>query len=412
MKIAPHSPDRTIAAPRSRTKVAVLIGALEVGGAERDVARIFPRLDPDQFELVVLEFNHEGPLAAGLRSQGVEVVSRRLPDAYDASRSQGVLRESLERIASLVWVVARLRSIRPDITHSFLPHAYAYQMVGGALSRCRASTVMSRLSLNFYRADQPLLSWLERHVFHHRVDAAVGNACIIGDELLAEGVSRDRVHVIYNGVDPSDFKQSAETRRSVRDALGIASDAFVMLAVGNLHSYKGYADLIEACGLAGERLPQSWVLLIAGRDESGNASRYGDLASERGLGDRVRLLGPREDVSRLMTAADMFVQASHHEGLPNALIEAMSSSLPVVATSVGGIPEAVAAASAASAPAEVTGWLVPAHNPAALADALADAGSDFGRLRLYGENARRRALDRFSLERTVSELGALYGGLV
>jgi glycosyltransferase involved in cell wall biosynthesis len=271
---------------------------------------------------------------------------------------------------------------------------------------------MSRLSLNFYRESHKLIAWLERTVLHNRVDIAIGNSLAILDELEAEGVNRGRLRLLHNGIDPAPFAHSDGDRALARAELGIAQDAFTIVAVGNLHAYKGHGDLIEACAIAANRLPRGWKLLIAGRDEGGNYSRFQALIAVKGLEEHASLLGACDNVREVLFAADVFVQPSHHEGLPNAIIEAMASSLPVVATTVGGIPEAVTGQAAGHRVSGETGWLVPPREPAALAEALIAASEDPDRRHRMGERARERVVAEFSLEKSVATYEAIYRELV
>lgn len=394
-----------------RTKILVLIGALEVGGSERDIVRNFPLLDRDEFEVVVAEFNHAGPLGRELADRGIRVVSRRdSSGGHDGAAGGGPLSEVRDRLATLLWVAALLRAEKPDITHSVLPHSYVYQMVGGLLAGSKARRVMSRRSLNFYRDSQRLISWLERRFLHRMVDVAVGNSEPILAELVAEGVDPARVRLIHNGIDLTPFYCDEPKRVSARAALAVEESSFVMVAVGNLHAYKGHGELIEACSQASDRLPDGWRLLVVGRDEDGNRARYETLVARHGLGGNIEFLGPRDDVAAVLCAADVFVHPSHHEGLPNAVIEAMAASLPVVATDVGGLPELIMPAE--SGEDAETGWLVPAQDAGALAAALVDAAKDSSRRISMGSRARERALSGFSLARSVAQYESVYRRLV
>lgn len=395
---------------RARIKILVLIGALEVGGSERDIVRNFPLLNREEFEVVVAEFNHAGPLGRELTDRGTRVVSRPPSSRASGDSEGGRFAEAADRFATLLWVTALLRAERPDITHSVLPHSYVYQIIGGLLAGSRARRVMSRRSLNFYSDSQRLISWLERRFLHRRVDVAIGNSEPIVDELVEEGVDPKRVRLIRNGIDLSPFERDGVRRENARRELGVEASSFLMVAVGNLHTYKGHGDLMEACAKADGRLPRGWRLLIAGRDESGNLARFEALVARHGLGEHVAFLGPRNDIATLLLAADVFVHPSHHEGLPNAVIEAMAASLPVVATKVGGLPELVVPPDAGR-DAE-TGWLVPPEDASALAEALIDAGGDSERRSAMGCRARERAQAEFSLARSVAQYESVYRGLL
>jgi glycosyltransferase involved in cell wall biosynthesis len=327
------------------------------------------------------------------------------------------------------WVGRVLADEQVDIMHAFLPHSYAYGMFACALWRRRAKTVMSRLSLNFYKDSHKVIAWLERNVLHQRVDIAIGNSKLILDELAEEGVARSKLRLLYNGVDPEPFVRAEGDRDLAREAFGIAEDAYVMVAVGNLHEYKGHADLIDACALVRDRMPDDWRLIIGGRDQRGNRAVLERQIAELGLASNVRLLGACENVAQLLKAGDVFVQPSHHEGLPNAIIEAMAASLPVVGTTVGGIPEAVipengqapttVPGSDASAADDselgadaTTGWLVPPHDPDALGRALLEAAADPLLRAEMGVRAVARVQAQFSLDHSVAAYMAIYRELL
>jgi glycosyltransferase involved in cell wall biosynthesis len=170
--------------------------------------------------------------------------------------------------------------------------------------------------------------------------------------------------VIPNGRPRSWFEPpAAETRERVRQALGASADTVVFATVGRAERAKGYHLLLPAAErlLRTVDLPPLLFVWIGGGER---LSRLRAVVAARGLGDRVRLLGLREDVRDLLVGADAFVLPSLVEGMPLALIEAMAAGLPVVATDVDGIPEVLGSA----------GVLVPApDDEAATVDALHDA---------------------------------------
>jgi glycosyltransferase involved in cell wall biosynthesis len=159
--------------------------------------------------------------------------------------------------------------------------------------------------------------------------------------------------------------QRAALRRSVRGELGVADDEVLALTVANLRSEKGYDVLLEAARLTRHAgTPVRFVSVGRGPLEA-------DLAAEAeasGLGAQFQFLGTRTDTARLMAGADVFVLPSHQEGLPVALMEAMSAGLPVVATIVGGVPDVVTDG--------VEGLLVPPGRPDLLAEALGKVAHD------------------------------------
>jgi teichuronic acid biosynthesis glycosyltransferase TuaC len=181
----------------------------------------------------------------------------------------------------------------------------------------------------------------------------------LADEVVALGVPRERVAVVMNGVDAELFKPS--DRAWARRELGLAGapDQPLAVYVGNLKPEKGVLDLGRAWQLVSERLPNATLLFV------GDGPVKDELAAmTKPLGARARLISrqPLERVPLYMAAADLLVLPSHSEGTPNVVLEALASGRRVVATSVGGIPDLITS--------ERLGTLVPARDPAALADAL------------------------------------------
>ena len=206
-----------------------------------------------------------------------------------------------------------------------------------------------------------------------------------------------KLQVIYNGVDAQEFRPDPEAGRQVREDLGISLDVPLALAVGRLAPVKDYPGLLKAAALAPEL-----HLVIAGDGPS--RSELDGMVREPGLAGRVRLLGTRDDVPRLLQAADVFVLSSLSEGVSKAILEAMSTGLAVVATRVGGNPELVEQ--------DATGLLVPAGQPEALAKALSTLARDRSAAKAMGARGRERVLAGFQLDATFRAYAGLYQSLV
>ena len=161
---------------------------------------------------------------------------------------------------------------------------------------------------------------------------------------------------------------------------------------------KNYPGLLEAARLVVDRgVPARFV--TAGQGQL--ADEVAALHRASGLGDRFRLLGYRDDTTRLIAAADLFVLSSHHEGLPVTVMEALTLGVPVVATAVGGLPEAVAT--------EINGILVSPRDASALADAIQRAVEPATHARLV--EAAAGTGDRFSNAPAVARIEATYASL-
>lgn len=377
-------------------KILYVIGSMEVGGAEQHLLRVAGALAARGWQPTVFALNPHGPLTPAFEAAGVPVRGVSLPAAWVRwLRHPRVIAWTglLASLFLLVWTYWRLR---PRVAHFFLPAAY---IVGGTASLLAPPLlrVMSRRSLNHYQAKHRLFRRIELWL-HGRMDLVCGNSAAVVRDLQCEGVARDRLRLIYNGIEIGRF-QARRSRAEVRAELGIEDTAVVMVMVANLIPYKGHADLIQALAAVRAGLPPDWVCICVGRDDGIGPSLMAQ-ASAAGIGDRFRFTGSRQDVPDLLSAADLGVLCSHEEGFSNAVIEGMVSGLPMVVTDVGGNAEAVLDGE--------TGLVVPARQPDRLGAALLELCGDADRRRLMGLAGRRRVLDHFSMEACVTNYEALY----
>ncbi len=373
-------------------RILIVIGALDVGGAESHLAQVLPRLARDGFEISVHTLTGRGALADPLAAAGVRVLAP--PGSAAGAKAGGFLGRGARALRAGLALARFMREWKPDIVHFFLPESY---LVGAplALAFSGAKRAMSRRSLNDYQAKHPLLARIER-ALHGRMHALLGNSAAVVAQLVAEGADPARVRLIRNGIDLARFADPSARARA-RAGLGLAPEAIAILCVANLIPYKGHADLVDALAQLPRDLP--WTLLCAGRDDGiGEALRA--RAAAAGQGARVAFLGARADVPDLLAAADIGVLASHEEGFPNAVLEAMAARLPVVATRAGGIPEAVVDGT--------TGLLVDPRDPPALGAALARLVGDADLRRAMGAAGRARIEAEFALDSCAAAYARFY----
>ncbi len=220
------------------------------------------------------------------------------------------------------------------------------------------------------------------------------------------GIPSSRVACIPNGVDVTAFAGAAHERRPRRLLGAFAPPGTVLIGtVGRLDAVKDHAGLIAAFRILCEAWPRQGeqlrlVLLGAGSLRAALESQV----ERGGLSAQVRLLGNRSDVAALLAEFDVFALSSIAEGMPGVVLEAMASGLPVVATDVGGVSEVVEAG--------VTGMLVPAGDPHALAAAMHAYVADEQLRRRHGDAGCARVAAHFSLRTMVSAYVALYDELL
>lgn len=339
-------------------------------------------------------------LARELRCRGDTVIV--------ASMRPGWMTERAAAAGIPVWIAAqrhgldplwiprfalRLRRERIDVVHS---HEFAMNVYCGAAARLAAIPSIATLHGRHWatEARRRALAYRALHRFGMRIVAVSHDLARFLTEGL--GLSDGAIDVVYNGIDlpqPPSVAERARLRAEVRAELALASGTELALAVGNLYPVKDHATLLQAAALR-----SGLAVAIAGR--GGEEQRLRALAGALGVADRVRLLGLRDDVARLLAAADVFVQPSRSEGLPLAVLEAMAAGLPVVASRVGGIHEAVVDGE--------TGLLVGPGEPDVLAAAIARVLDTPGWREALGHEGRVRVEQEFSVARMAQRYRALY----
>jgi glycosyltransferase involved in cell wall biosynthesis len=378
----------------ARRRLLVATESLGIGGTESHLARVLVPLATQGWDTTIFCLSGLGPHADRLEAAGIRVVAA--PWAANPgtrpSRNPAQLALAGNR---LFWLMRRLR---PQIAHFYLPGPYLV----GAPSAIAAGTpikIMSRRSLSHYRQRRPLLARIESKL-HRHMDAVIGNSRAVVEELAAEDLPRGKLKLIYNGVETESARPE---REEARQTLGIEPSALVGVIVANLIAYKGHEDAIEGLARVAPQLPSGWRLLCAGRDE-GLRAKLEALANARGVGANIQFMGERDDVPRLLAAADFAVLSSWEEGFSNVILEAMSAELPMVVTRVGGNPEAVLH--------ERTGFVVPPRDPSALGEAVLRLARDPGLRERFGRAGRARVEQEFSVERCVALHQALYEELI
>ena len=279
---------------------------------------------------------------------------------------------------------ALVRSFRPNVVHVHDPHAAAAALV---LPRTPARLVASR------RVDFALRGPLSRWKYR-RCGRVIAVSRAVARVLEEGGLRADAVRVVYEGVPD---RPPAAGGEAVLRALGVPAGAPVVGNVAALTGHKDQATLLAAAARVRDRVPSA-RFVIAGQGELEQDLRA--RARALGLDDRVVFAGFRKDLDQVIPAFDVFCLSSHMEGLGTSLLDAMCYGRAVVATSAGGIPEAVEDG--------VTGRVVPPRDPEALATALADVLLDPGRRAQMGAAGRARFLARFTAERMVEETLAVY----
>jgi len=354
----------------------LLLGdTLSFGGTEGQFVEIACRLDRTRWDLRVACLRAEGPLRARLEAAGLSAESLR----------PGSLRSP--RLGLAVWRLARdLRRTGARLVHTF--DFYSNVLGVPAARLAGVPVIASQRDLGNLRP--PFQQRL------HRLMLRLADRVLVNSEAVRERVRRDprlahdRVVLVPNGVDADRFSP-APVRTGSRDG------PVVVGTLANLRPEKGLADLLRAVALARERCPEVELAVWGEGPLQGELER---LAGELGLGRAVSLRGRTAAPEAALRSLDVFVLNSVSEASSNALLEAMATGLPVVATRVGGNPGFIED--------QETGLLVPPADPAALAKALIRLVEDRALAARLAGHAREHVRREFAMPRLIERLESLY----
>jgi starch synthase (maltosyl-transferring) len=201
--------------------------------------------------------------------------------------------------------------------------------------------------------------------------------------------------IIPNGIDPQQFDLAEPVPRA---SIGIPDEAHLALWIGRLDPQKGLPDLLAAAEKVIVQRP-AWYLALAG-DGPQRGWLLQQLAELPQLREKVRVLGRRDDIAGLLKSADVLVNTSLWEGMPNAVLEAMAAGRPIIGTAVQGTEDLVVPGQ--------TGWLVPSRELTALSSALIQAADSPETCRQFGQAGRIRVEQHFSLAATIEAYERLW----
>jgi glycosyltransferase involved in cell wall biosynthesis len=374
-----------------KIKIAFVIGTLDLGGTEHQLVALAKGLDRSRFMPVVFCLTATGPLVADLEKAGLEIRCLGL-------RGLSIWRNPIQVAQCLLAFFADLKQEKPEIIHGFLFHAYVLGAFAARIARIPI-VVASRRSLSHFKAGKPHYSLVER-LANWMTDLIVANSeAVKNDVVRQEKVEPSKIRVIHNGIDPSLCDVPADP--ALRASLQIPEGARVIGVVANLIHYKGHRFFLQACQEIKRQHSAVKFLLIGDGPCRGELEAF---ARELGLEKDVLFLGSRRDIPQLLALMDVAVLPSLEEGFPNAVLEAMAAAKPVVATRVGGVPEAVVHGE--------TGLLVPSKDPEALAEAICLVLEHRTEAARFGEAGRRRVADCFDLLTMILQYEAMYERLV
>lgn len=362
------------------TNIIFIITGLAYGGAETQLVRLAIRLKARGWEIRVVTLMLPKAYVQELEASSIPVytlgIRRKFPDLWQLIR--------LPRL---------IRSLQPEIVHSFMVHANLFSRlvrmlvpVPVLICSARSTDEGGRSRELLYRLTDPLCD----------LTTQVSQAGL--ERYIRVGVAPShKIRYIPNGIDTVRFRPDPEARKRMREELQLGS-AFVWLAVGRFDILKDYPNMLRAFSHLTQVHPNT-LLIIAGDGLLRPVME--ELVRDLGLKDRVRFLGIRRDIPEVLNAADAYVISSACEGMANVLLEAGATGLPIVATDVGGNREVVRDGE--------TGLLVPPKDSGALALTMLRLMNLSGEERWrMGEAGRQYIRGNYSMNRVVDIWEALY----
>jgi glycosyltransferase involved in cell wall biosynthesis len=367
-----------------------VVPTLMCGGTENQVMQLGLALDPARFALEFACLRRWGGLVQ-------EIDERRIP-----LREYGISSFlSMNAIAQQTRFARDLRRRRIQIVH-------AYSFYGNVFAVPPARLGFAPVVIASIR-DRGAYLTPRQQLVHREVcrlaDCVLVNASAVKDWLIAQSYNPSKIVVIPNGVDMQRFAAPDDAPR-IRRELGLPDTGRLVIVVSRLNRLKGIEHFLEAAAALVPRFPDTRFLVVGEPNPSDRAylNVLTGLADRLGIADRVLFTGLRTDVPSLLACAAVSVMPSLNEALSNVLLESMAAGVPVVATHVGGTPEAIEDG--------VTGLLVPPGDSHALATAITRLLEHPDLAARLGCAARESVQRRFSLEAMVRATENLYHGLL
>lgn len=368
-------------------RILVILATDRLSGPARQILQIFKYMDRSRYELTLactwLLRNPYADFFVEAERRGIPPLLLRQRSPFDPSP-----------------IVITRRAIRERRIDLIQTHGYKPGLIGYVLSKLtglpwlvfvHGDTAENR-KVKLYNS---LNMWLTL-----RADRVVTVSKAIRDQLVAQGVGQEKITVVHNAIDPSDF-DPGEERSDLRLRFGLAPSDQVITVIGRFSPEKGQLYFVEAFSRLAQERPLLKALLVGeGQDEVALKNR----CQELGLVDRVIFAGYQQDVAPFYDAADLIVLPSLSEGLPNVALEALLHRRPIVATRVGGTPEVVIDGE--------TGILVLPADPDALAQAIGRVLDDPELRERFADNGSRLVREEYSPQAKVERLAAVYDNVL
>lgn len=406
-----------VAEPRGPLAITHFLGALRIGGAERQLVELAlgqRRLGHRVMVAAEESSSHEATVVrAELETGGVEVRTIAPPWQPRAllrwidSAPRAHERDLRHRVAmhpargAVCALASLLHEAAPDVLHCWLDDPNAMGGLAGLLAgvprialstRAMSPAHSTHLAKCWHRPSYRLLSRCEGIVLLANSEAGAR------DYARWSGIALDRFVVIRNGLDLGRFLPlGPDARAAARASLGVTANAFVVVGVLRLSAEKRPLDFVEVVARLAPRVPDLRAFLVGDGPE---ATRVHERAAALGLGAHLTVVGHSDHPARYLAIADLSLLPSAYEGCPNAVLEAQALAVPAIVTDVGGSPETVVDGA--------SGFVCAVGDVVGMSEMAARVAAEPDRGRAMGRRGRRHVADQFGSTRMIEAVLASY----
>jgi glycosyltransferase involved in cell wall biosynthesis len=372
-----------------KKNVLQLTGSFHQGGSERQAVQLTKLLrEEGTYNIFLASLNNDGILREEVEKVGfTDIPEFKLTSFYDLNFAR-----------QLQNCVQFLKQNKIEIIHTHDFYTNVFGIAAALLARVPMK-IASKRETGGMRST--LQKTIEKRIFK-TADAITVNAEAVKNYLGNEGISPDKIEVIYNGIDLNRLTPTETNRKKICEEFNLPTDEnikFITLVANLRHEVKNQPMFLRVAQRLKENFPDAHFVLAG---EGKLKDDLENMAKEFGIAENTHFIGRCAKIPELLSVSFAGVLTSHSEGFSNSILEYMSAKLPVVATNVGGASEAIIEGE--------TGFMVDSNDEAAMANRLIELFQNPERAKKMGELGRKTVEENFSCAAQLEKTIKLYGG--
>ena len=364
--------------------ILIFIGSLNIGGTEKQLLNISKKLYKD-FKFKIFTVQEKGILSKKFEELGIEVLEPRY------KRNRKSFFNIIFFYIFLIFDILKIYiALKPKVVHYYLPHSY---ILAGFLTffSNRTNFIMSRRSLNVYQKKYRFINKVESFL-HKKMNVIIANSKEIKKELVeTEKVAENKCRIIYNGISINQKKISNKKNKVLK-----------LICVANLLPYKNHEMILKALSIIPAKY--KWNLHLLGKENKIILENLNKIIKENNLTNKVFFHGQQDNPDIFLASSDIALLTSDEEGFSNSILEYLNSSLPVIATNVGGNSESVRD--------NINGFLIQKGNYKELSEKIIYLFDNPNIRNKMGEQSYKIVSREFALSKCVKEYKNLYNKLI